>query len=94
MRLVWSHVKLNMMNEIFHFLKFQEFISKLRETCFPFKKWNFEPIRNFPHNTDVFTLENALVILFPIYLQMLIMQTSTQTANHKYRKSLSIFYAK
>ena len=34
----WSHFKLNMVNKIFHFLKFQEFINELGKICFPVGK--------------------------------------------------------
>ena len=53
------------------------------------KKWNFEPIGNFLHTTEFLTLEETLQILLPLHFQMLIKQISTQTDNHKYRKSFS-----
>ena len=37
----WPHFKLNMVNETFHFLKFQEFINDLRKICFPLAKMEF-----------------------------------------------------
>ena len=33
--------------------------------------------------------QKALQILLPLYLQMLIMQISTQTDNHKYRRNVA-----
>ena len=33
--------------------------------------------------------QKALQILLPLYLQMLIMQISTQTDNHKYRSNVA-----
>ena len=75
-----------MMNEIFHFLRFQEFINELVIKCFPLgKKRSFEPLGNCARTTGFLTLGKALVILLPLYLQMLPMQISTQTDNHKYR---------
>ena len=53
-------------NSIFN--KFQEFISELGKMLSIGKKWNFEPIGNFPHNTKFFTLRNALLILLHLYL--------------------------
>ena len=52
------------------------------------EKWNFEPIGNFAYTTGFLNFRKALLILLPLYLQMLIMQISTQTDNKKYRKSL------
>ena len=52
-------------------------------------KLNFEPIGNFSHNSDFFTLGKALLILLPLYLQILIMQTSSQADNRNYRKTLA-----
>ena len=37
----WLHFKLNMMIEIFRFLKFQEFINELGKICFPLGKMEF-----------------------------------------------------
>ena len=49
--------------------------------------WNFEPTGNFAHTTGFSTLGKAIL---PLYLQMLIMQISIQTDNHKYRKVLQL----
>ena len=51
------------------------------------KIWNFEPTGNFAHTTGFPTLGKALL---PLYLQMLTIQISTQTDNHKYRKVLQL----
>ena len=40
-------------------------------------------------SAESLTLGKALLILLPLYLQMLIMKVSTQTNNHKYRKSVA-----
>ena len=56
---------------------------------FHLEKWNFQPTGNFAYNTGFLTLRKALLILLPLYLQMLIMQISTQTDNHKYRKNVA-----
>ena len=44
---------------------------------FHLEKWNFEPTGNFAYNIGFLTLRKALLILLPLYLQMLIMQIST-----------------
>ena len=68
---------------------FQDLINELGEICFPLGKWNFEPIWNFTHTTEYLTLGNLfLILILSLYLQML-MQISTQTNNHKYRKSIT-----
>ena len=41
-------------------------------------------------SAEFLTLGKALLIPLPLYLQMLIMQVSTQTNNHKYRKVLQL----
>ena len=76
------------MTEIFHFLKFQEFINEYVEYVFFYQKWNFEPIGNFVHTTKFLTLGKALQILLPLYLQLLIMQISIQTGNRKYSEKI------
>ena len=78
-----------MITEIFYFLKFQECINKLGKICFPLGKMKFEPIGNFAHTIGFLTLRKVLLILLPLYLQMLIMQISTQTDNHKHRESVA-----
>ena len=55
---------------------------------FQFEKRNFEPNGNFAYTTEFLTLWKALLIILPLYLQMLIMQISTQTDNHKYRQNV------
>ena len=77
------------MNEIFHFLKLQEYIIELRKYVFHWEKWNFEPTGKSAYTTKFLTLGNALLILLSLYLQMLIMQISTQKNNHKYRKGVA-----
>ena len=77
-----SHFTLNMMNEIFHFLNFQEFINKLGEIRFHWEKWNFQSISKFAHTTELLTLGKAQLILLPLYLQMLIMQILTKYAKY------------
>ena len=77
------------MNEIFHFLKFHEFIIELRKHVFYWEKWNFELIGKSAHTTKFLTLGNALLILLSLYLQMLIMQISAQKNNHKYKKGVA-----
>ena len=53
------------------------------------KNESFESIGNFAHAAGFLTLEKVLLlILLPLYLQMVIVQISTQTDNHKYRKSV------
>ena len=37
----WTYFKINMRNEIFHLLIFQEFINKLEKICFPLGKIEF-----------------------------------------------------
>ena len=65
------------MNVISHFLKFQKIINELVKICFPLgKKLNFEPIGNFAHTTGFLSLGKALLILLPLYIQILIMQIS------------------
>ena len=44
---------------------------------------------NFAHTTGFLIFGKALLILLPLSLQTLIMQISTQTDNHKYRKSVA-----
>ena len=53
------------------------------------EKWNFEPVGNFAHTTGFLTFGKALLIFLPLYIQMLIMQISTQANNQKYRKSVA-----
>ena len=55
---------------------------------FYWEKLNFVSIGNFAHTAGFLTLEKVLLILLPLYLQMLIVQISTQADNHKYRKSV------
>ena len=76
------------MNGIFHFLKFQEFINEFGKIYFALGK-NFEPVGNFAHTTGFLTFGKALLIFLPLYIQMLIMQISTQANNQKYRKSVA-----
>ena len=54
-----------MMNEIFHFLKFEEFINELGKICFPLGKWNLEHIGNCSHTTEFLPLAKAVLILLP-----------------------------
>ena len=49
--------------------------------------WNFEPIRNFAHNTGFSTLGKALLTL---YFQILIIQRSNQRGKHQYRKVMQL----
>ena len=49
---------------------------------FRWEKWNFEPNENSAHTAEVLTYGKALLILLPLYLQMLKMLISTQTDNH------------
>ena len=70
----WLHFKLNMMIEIFRFLKFQEFINELGKYVFHWEKWNFEPIGSFAHTTEFLTIGKALLILLLLYLQILRIQ--------------------
>ena len=49
--------------------------------------FHFEPIGNSAHTKGFSTLGKALL---PLYLQMLIIQISTQTDSHKYRKVLEL----
>ena len=51
-------------------------MNKLEKYAFHWEKYNFEVIGNFVHKDPANTLT--------LYLQMLIMQISTQTDNHKY----------
>ena len=57
---------------------------------FHLEKWNFEPTGNFVYNTGFLTLRKALLILLPLYLQILIMQISTQTDNLSTEKMLQL----
>ena len=45
-----------MIDDIFHFLKFQEFIYELGKICFQLGKLNFEIIGNFMSTTEFLTL--------------------------------------
>ena len=47
------------------------------------------PLKIFGHTAEFLTLGKDLLILLPLYLQMLIMQISTQTDSHKYKKMFS-----
>ena len=49
---------------------------------FRWEKWNFEPTENSAYTAEVLAYGKALLILLPLYLQMLKMLTSTQTDNH------------
>ena len=53
------------------------------------EKWNFESIYSFAHTIGVWTLGKALLRLLLFYLQMLIMQISTQTGNYEYSKKVT-----
>ena len=57
---------------------------------FHLEKWNFEPTGNFAYNIGFLTLRKALLILLPLYLQILIMQISTQTDNLSTEKMLQL----
>ena len=57
-------------------------MNKLEKYAFHWEKYNFELIGNFVHKDPANTLT--------LYLQMLIMQISTQTDNHKYKKVLQL----
>ena len=78
-----------MIHEIFHFLKFQEFINELEKYVFNWEKCNFEPIGNFGHDIKFLTLGKALLILSPLYVFMLILQISTQADNYMQRKTVA-----
>ena len=67
---------------------FKNFVNDLEKICFPLEQ-NFEPIGNCAHTTGFLVLGKALLILLPLYLPMLIIQISTQTDNHKHRKSVA-----
>ena len=59
----WSDIKFNLMNQIFHFLNFQEFINKLWKLCFPI--W-INGILGWldgysVHNTDFLALAKVLL---------------------------------
>ena len=84
---IWSHFKLDMVNNIFDFLTFQDFINELGEICLPLEKMEFWSNLKFCAYYWILTLGKALLTLFTLYLLILIMQLSTQTDNHKYRKS-------
>ena len=86
----WSHFKLNMMQEIFHFLNFQEFIKELGELCFPLGKMEFWTHLKFCTYKRIFDLGKGPANTLTLYLQTLTMQISTQIDNHKYRKSVAI----
>ena len=45
------------------------------------------PLESFGIPQTFWTLGKTLLILFPLYRQMLMMQISTQTGNYMYRKS-------
>ena len=47
------------------------------------------PLQIFVHTAEFLTLGKDLLILLPLYLQMLIMQISTQTDSHKCKKIFS-----
>ena len=46
-------------------------------------------LKNFVHATGFLSLRKALLILLSLYLQMLMMQISTQTDNNKSRKNFA-----
>ena len=62
-----------MVNEIFHFLKFEEFIHELGEICFIIGKNKIFNLLEILDTTGFLTFGKALLILLPLYLQMLIM---------------------
>ena len=45
-------------------------------------KWHFEGIENFAHTKVFLSLGKALLLLLPLYLQMITAQISVQTDNH------------
>ena len=49
---------------------------------FRWEKWNFEPNENSAHTGEVLAYGKALLILLPLYLQMLKMLILTKTDNH------------
>ena len=63
-------------------------VKDFKKYVFQFEKRNFEPNGNFACNTGFLILWKALLIILSLYLQMLIMQISTQTDNHKYRQNV------
>ena len=72
------------MNEIFHFLKFPEFINELEKMYFQLgKNWILNPLERCAYQIcDLWKVPANT-------LTPLIMQISTQTDNHKYRKSVA-----
>ena len=61
---------------------FKNLSINLDKYVFHWEKWKFEPIGNSAHTAEVLAYGKALLILLPLYLQMLKMLISTQTDNH------------
>ena len=49
---------------------------------FHWEKRNLEPIGDFAHTTEFLSFRKALLIILLVYLQMLMIQISTQTDSH------------
>ena len=73
-----------MMNMIFHSLKFQKFINELGKICFLLGKKRILNALEILHRIFDLRKDPANNTLTP-----LIMQMSTQTDNHKYRRSVA-----
>ena len=57
---------------------------------FHWEKLNFEPTGNFEHTTEFLILGKALLMLLLLYLQMLIVQISTQTVKQEHSEKVNI----
>ena len=78
------------MNEIFHFLIFQEFMYELGETCFPLGKIEFWTHLKFCAYHRIFHLRKDPANTLTLLLRNVNTEISTQTDIRKYKKCVAI----
>ena len=57
-----------------------------KKYVFHWEKQNFAPTGNFAHTTEFLTWGKALLIILPLYLQMIIMQNNSAEKVQKYKQ--------